>query len=237
MFLSDRLERFSDWKRAVKAIARLKRCARSVKGLVERSNEATSLEERKDAEQFIIRTVQEEVFGNEIKSLRQGKEVHTNQSNKLYKLSLFIDDQDILWVGGRLTQAELHPHVKHPAILPKVHHVSRLLIKHFHEKVQHQGRGTTLNEIRSNGIWILGCSSEVSSFIYTCVKCRKLRKCNQEQKMADPPPERMETTPPFTYSGMDCFGPFYVKEGRRELKRYGLIKVLILSVQRESSWS
>ncbi len=221
MFLSDRLERFSDWKRAVKAIARLKRCARSVKGLVERSNEATSLEERKDAEQFIIRTVQEEVFGNEIKSLRQGKEVHTNQSNKLYKLSPFIDDQDILWEGGRLTQAELHPHVKHPAILPKVHHVSRLLIKHFHEKVQHQGRGTTLNEIRSNGIWILGCSSEVSSLIYKCVKCRKLRKCNQEEKMADPPPERMETTPPFTYSGMDCFGPFYVKEGRRELKRYG----------------
>ncbi len=163
------------------------------------------------------------MFGNEIKFLRQGKEVHTNQSNKLYKLSPFIDDQDILWVGGRLTQAELHPHVKHPAILPKVHHVSRLLIKHFHEKVPHQDRGTTLNEIRSNGIWILGCSSEVSSLIYKCVKCRKLRKCNQEQKMADPPPERMVTTPPFTYSGMDCFGPFYVKEGRRELKRYGLL--------------
>ncbi len=223
MSLSDRLERFSDWKRAVKAIARLKRCARSVKGLVERSNEATTLEERKDAEQFIIRTVQEEVFGDEIKSLRQGKEVHSNQSNKLYKLSPFIDDQDILRVGGRLTQAELHPHVKHPAILPKGHHVSRLLIKHFHEKMQHQGRGMTLNEIRSNGIWILGCSSEVSSLIYKCTKCRKLRKCNQEQKMADLPPERMETTPPFTYSGMDCFGPFYVKEGRRELKRYGLL--------------
>ncbi len=126
-------------------------------------------------------------------------------------------------MGGRLTQAELHPHVKHPAILPKVHHVSRLLIKHFHEKVQHQGRGMTLNEIRSNGIWILGCSSEVSSLIYKCIKCRKLRKCNQEQKMADLPPERMETTPPFTYSGMDCFGTFYVKEGRRELKRYGLL--------------
>ncbi len=43
MFLSDRLERFSDWKRAVKAIAGQKRCARSVKALVERFNEATSL--------------------------------------------------------------------------------------------------------------------------------------------------------------------------------------------------
>lgn len=70
---------------------------------------------------------------------------------------------------------------------------------------------------------ILGCSSEVSSLIFKCIKCRKFRKCNQEQKMADLPPERMEATPPFTYSGMDCFGPFYVKDGRKELKRYGLL--------------
>ncbi|XP_048048363.1 uncharacterized protein LOC125269515 [Megalobrama amblycephala] len=81
----------------------------------------------------------------------------------------------------------------------------------------------TINDIRSNGVWILGCSSEVSSLIYKCIKCRKLRKSNQEQRMADLPPERMEATPPFTYSGMDCFGPFYVKEGRRESKKYRLL--------------
>ncbi|GAA6093748.1 uncharacterized protein LOC113110146 [Tachysurus ichikawai] len=138
--------------------------------------------------------VQKEVFSDEIKSLREGKAVHSNKFDKLYKLSPFIDDHDILRVGGRLTRAELHPHIKHPAILPKGHHVSHLLIKHFHEKVQHQGRGMTINEIRSNGVWILGCSSEVSSFIYKCIKCRKLRKSNQEQRMADLPPERMEAT-------------------------------------------
>ena len=64
------------------------------------------------------------------------------------------------------------------------------------------------------------------------VKCRRSSssasnaensKCNQEPKMADLPTERMEATPPFTYSGMDCFGPFYVKGGRKELKRYGLL--------------
>ncbi len=49
-----------------------------MKGLVKRSNKATSLEERKDAEQFIICTVKEEVFGNEIKSLRQEKGVNSN---------------------------------------------------------------------------------------------------------------------------------------------------------------
>ena len=35
--------------------------------------------------------------------------------------------------------------------------------------------------------------------------------------------DRMESTPPFTYCGMDCFGPFTIKEGRRELKRYAVL--------------
>jgi hypothetical protein len=47
--------------------------------------------------------------------------------------------------------------------------------------------------------------------------------------MADLPRERMETTPPFTYCGMDCFGPFYVKDGRREVKRYGLLFTCLCS--------
>lgn len=192
--LSDRLQKFSDWKRVVRAIARLKRLAKEVKGLKTRSNEVTTLEERMQAEQFIIHAVQEEAFSDEIKALKQKKEVQRNKSTKLHKLNPFMDSQDILRVGGRLTQATLHPHVKHPAILPKGHHVSRLLIRHYHEKVKHQGRGMTINELRSSGIWILGCSSEVSSLIFKCINCRKLRKCNQEQKMADLPLERMEAT-------------------------------------------
>ncbi len=47
--------------------------------------------------------------------------------------------------------------------------------------------------------------------------------------MANLPSERMETTPHFTYCGMDCFGPFYIKEGRKELKRYGLLFTCLCS--------
>lgn len=52
--LLDRLKKFSDWRRVTKAIARLKCLAKEVKGLKTRSNKASTLEERKDAEQFII---------------------------------------------------------------------------------------------------------------------------------------------------------------------------------------
>ncbi|XP_057677992.1 uncharacterized protein LOC130907200 [Corythoichthys intestinalis] len=221
--LLDRLQNFSDWNRTVQAIARLKRLAKQLTGLKTRSNDTTTVEERKDAEQFIIKMVQEEVFRDEIKSLKRAKDLQRNKSFELHKLNPFMDNQGILRVGGRLTQSTLHPHIKHPAILPRGHHVSRLLIKYHHEKIQHQGRGMTINALRSNGIWIIGCSREVSSSIFKCIKCRKFRKCNQGQKMADLPLERMEATPPFTYSGMDCFGPFSVKDGRKELKKYGLL--------------
>ena len=56
-----------------------------------------------------------------------------------------------------------------------------------------------------------------------CVVCCKLRGHTQNQKMADLPPERVTPAPLFTYTGMDAFGPFFIKEGRKELKRWGLI--------------
>lgn len=222
--LLDRLSKFSDWNRAVKAIAYLKRHAKQIKGLTPKTSEATSIEERQEAELFIIRLAQEEAFSSEIKRIKQGKEVSPkDKTNKLHKLSPFVDDNGVLRVGGRLTRSSLHPHIKHPAIVPKRSHVSSLLIKHYHEKVQHQGRGITVNEMRSNGVWITGCSSAVASHIYKCTTCRRYRRNTQDPKMSDLPEDRMETTPPFTYCGIDCFGPFYVKEARKELKKYGLI--------------
>ena len=41
--------------------------------------------------------------------------------------------------------------------------------------------------------------------------------------MAALPPERVTPSAPFTYTGTDVFGPFYISEGRKELKRWGLI--------------
>ncbi|XP_022518476.2 uncharacterized protein LOC111188878 [Astyanax mexicanus] len=225
----DRLQKFSDWSRVVRAVARLKRAIKEFKGLKQRTNKSTSLEERKEAEFAIVRLVQEEPFSHEIKRLKlKDKDAETKDS-KLCKLSPFLDEEGILRVGGRLSQAMLHPHVKHPAILPKNSHISDLLIKHCHEKTQHQGRGMTVNEIRANGWWIMGCSSAVSSHIFKCVKCRKFRRCAEEQRMGDLPQDRTETVPPFTYTGIDCFGPIYVKEGRKELKKYGLVLTCLCS--------
>ena len=41
--------------------------------------------------------------------------------------------------------------------------------------------------------------------------------------MANLPEERVEPSAPFTFCGHDCFGPFIIKDGRKELKKYGLL--------------
>ena len=59
--------------------------------------------------------------------------------------------------------------------------------------------------------------------------CRKLRGALEEQKMANLPEDRLEPAPPFTHCGIDFFGPFVIKEGRKELKRYGVLFTCLAS--------
>ena len=136
----------------------------------------------------------------------------------------------LLRIGGRIRRADVPLEVKHPLILPKKSHISDLIVRYFHESVgHHQGRGVTHNTIRQAGYWIVDGRSTVARTISRCVTCRRFRGQLQTQKMSDLPEERVTQAAPFHYTGMDVFGPFYVKEGRKTLKRYGLIFTCLAS--------
>ena len=47
--------------------------------------------------------------------------------------------------------------------------------------------------------------------------------------MSHLPEECVAKTAPFHYTGMDVFGPFYIKESRKTLKRYGLLFTCLAS--------
>ena len=69
----------------------------------------------------------------------------------------------------------------------------------------------------------------VARHIHKCVTCRKLRGQQQDQKMSDLPSDRVEPCPPFSYVGVDFFGPWLVKEGRKEVKQYGALFTCLVS--------
>ena len=245
----ERLEYFSSWHRAKKAIAvclRLQEKFRrpNDKEVKQDSTDSRSskyipvnVQELQNAESAIIKIVQRAAFLEVVSSMKKlnvqeqksGEKTvtHENKAMKkassLYQLDPFLDANGILRVGGQITRSSLSYDAKHPIILPRKGHMTELIICHHHQIVEHQGRGITHNEVRSAGYWVIGGSSAVSNHIAQCVKCRKLRGTPQDQKMADLPEDRLEPAPPLTFSAVDYFGPWYVKEGRRELKRYGVL--------------
>lgn len=210
----DRFKRFSKWHTAVNVVARILRLAQK-----DKAPELITVEERRKASLVLVRLAQREAFKEEIQKLRQAKLSHNNQ---LFQLDPVLQE-GVLRVGGRLKTASLPLDLKHPAILPKDGVVTHLILDHCHEKTQHQGRGQTLNELRANGYWIVGGSKVVANQIKQCVPCRRARRPTETQKMADLPVNRIDPSPPFSFCGMDCFGPFPTKQGRKESKRYGLI--------------
>ena len=48
-------------------------------------------------------------------------------------------------------------------------------------------------------------------------------------KMPSLPSDRLCEEPPFTYCGVDLFGPFVTKEGRKKLKHYGGLFICLSS--------
>ncbi|XP_055958550.1 uncharacterized protein LOC130013685 [Patella vulgata] len=241
-FELSRLNHISDWFKAKRVIAlclRFKAILLSkVKDFPDQplTHSPLTVEELRCSELQIIKMVQAEAFAEELKILKAvklsaNKEdiIRLKKSSSLYKLDPFLNSDNVICVGGRLKRATCDQLDKYPVILPKKHYITNMIVRYFHSIVEHQGRGITTNEIRASGYWIIGCTSVVSSHILRCVICRKLLGRSQEQKMSDLPEDRLETAPPFSYCGMDCFGPWYVKEGRKEIKRYGLLFVCMAS--------
>ena len=122
-----------------------------------------------------------------------------------------------------LRQSTYSRNIKNPMILPRNLHVTELVIRHFHEKSEHQGCGLTTNTLRTNGFWVIVCSKAVLSIIHKYITCRRLRSLPQKQKMANLPEDRFESLALFTYCGVDFFRPWHIKEGWKELKRYGAL--------------
>lgn len=116
--------------------------------------------------------MQREISKEDISRLKKGQEV--SKKSPLWRLNPVIDQEGLLRIGGRLFSADLPDDEKHPYILPKKHHESTLLVRHYHEEVAHQGHHLTEGALRFAGLWIIGGRRLVSNVIHKCITCRKL---------------------------------------------------------------
>lgn len=129
------------------------------------------------------------------------------------QLGLFIDPDNILRVGGRLSASGLPYTHRHPALIPKNHPFANLIIDHAHKLNLHAGPLSTHAFIRQS-FWIMDGRNAVRIRLAKCNRCFTCKPRPVIQPMADLPLDRCQVSAPFYKVGVDYAGPFSITTGR-----------------------
>ncbi|GFU83673.1 integrase catalytic domain-containing protein [Trichonephila clavipes] len=133
----------------------------------------------------------------------------SDPSRNLKSLNIFQDDKGILRVGGRLEKTSIPYSQKHPAIQAKNSKLSKIYFITLHKKLFHVGPQGLLNAVRLR-FWALGGRNLARKMVHTCVVCFKCKPIPSSQIMGNLPYERVNMAPPFSITGLDLGGPYFV---------------------------
>ncbi|XP_021324376.1 uncharacterized protein [Danio rerio] len=200
----------------------LEATCRSLHGAAGETTDPEAIQYRQ-AETDLLRRAQTDSFPSEYNALTAGKPIPS--SSRLLSLSPELDKTAaLIRVGGRLRQAQhLCYSTVHPIVLDPNHPITRLLIKQYDAKLGHPGPERVFAEMRRY-YWILRGREAIRRHQRSCVECQRWRAKPNIPKMAELPPARLRLMkPPFFSTGVDCFGPFLVKRGRSNEKKWGII--------------
>ena len=135
-------------------------------------------------------------------------------------LGMFVDEQGIYRCGGRLHKLSLSFECKHPVIIPKDYHITKLIIKDSHNKIYHNRVKETLTQLRSQ-YWITRGQQAVKKIIGACVTCKRLKGILYRSPPTAPLPDlRVNEERPLKYTGIDYCGPAYIRSASHTKKNY-----------------
>ncbi|KAL7883614.1 hypothetical protein SRHO_G00012720 [Serrasalmus rhombeus] len=176
-----------------------------------------------EAELAVLCQAQVDSFPGEVACLKAGKPVPT--TSQLLTLAPEFDHScHLIRAGGRLRHSSLlEQNEIHPIVLSPHHPITKLIIKDYDNRLLHSGPERVFAEIRRK-YWVSRGRQAVRLHQHKYSECVKWRGKPNHPRMADLPPARLRILKPAFYStGVDCFGPYLIKIGRRNEKRWGVI--------------
>ncbi|XP_075162850.1 uncharacterized protein LOC142235483 [Haematobia irritans] len=180
------------------------------------------IEEENWAEKILCRLVQKSSFHLEYKCLE--KRLLVDRSSDIKSLCPFLDEEGLMRVQGRLDNAvAITYEARKPCILPKNHNFTHIMINWYHCQFHHGNNSTVINEIRQR-YWVPALRSAVNKVTSKCTKCKIRKAAPQQPIMGQLPVDRV--TPnirPFSYVGLDYFGPLDVTIRRQREKRWAAL--------------
>ena len=164
----------------------------------------------KHSTDYWIKVVQGEVWSSDIDALKKGLKLE--QSSRILSLNPFVDESDILRVGGRQENAKLSFDNHHLIIIPANHQLVKLLIRTEHIHLLHAGHLLT-SAFLSRQYHIVGGHKAIRSNTCNCVTCRRHLAKPNSQLMGQLPKERVTPDAVFNSVGVDYASPLHIKQG------------------------
>lgn len=172
----------------------------------------------KTAEELLMRSSQEESFTEEINSLNSGKPIV--KESRLHQLSV-MSMNGTLRLRSRIQAVEnMREEFKNPLIIDGDHPTVKLWVQSIHRRLHHSGVEATVNECRQQ-YWVLRLRPITRTLLRQCLFCRMKTQVPPHPRTGDLPSCRLaHHKRPFTFTGVDYFGPLSVTVGRTRQKRY-----------------
>ena len=209
---------YSDFRRLVKAVSWWSKLCNKLR-YPDTCVSPISVGDIEMAEHLLVSHVQKSHYVNEFDAINKRVSIHP--SSDIRQLDPIVVD-GLLSVGGRIKHARIISRSKHPAILPKCHRLTRLILTSAHERA-HLGTEWVLSSVRAK-YWVPGARNILRGIRRKCIICQRLYDRPSSQKMADLPSPRVQvSTVAFETTGTDLFGPIPVVLGRATVRRYGCV--------------
>ena len=213
-------QKYSSYEKLLRILVYILRLLPKFSGNRTETGSITDPAELEVAEQKLIYLVQSESFPCETKALL--KCLPISKPSVIKDFIPFIGPKNgLLRAQGRTKQLEVvsfdvkHPISRHPAV--------GSFLEHLHEEHCHQGV-EYLRALIQQKYAIVKLRTALRTIQSSCVTCRERKAETLTPVMADLPQERLAfASPPFTNTGLDYFGPFYVSVKRSTEKRWGFL--------------
>ena len=208
----------SDWTRLRRRVAWLLRFVQFIRDKKSARTGRLTVEDFDAATLAISRVVQNTAYAQEFKDLKIKGVIKS--SSKIAALNPELDAYGVLRVNGRGQHRLVASTASQQIILPRNHPVAHLIVRHVHHFIGHLEREHVMARLREN-FWIPQKRVLVRSVLDRCLRCKMHNARPMTQQMAPLPKARLMTyEPPFSYTGVDLFGPLYVKHGQGTAKRW-----------------
>ena len=182
-----------------------------IKDPAKRTKCSLTTAELQSAENYWIKTIQTTHFKDDLTSLQSKQSL--SRSSSLLPLQPFVDEANILRVGGRRQLSQTSDYQsQYPAILHGKNHLTHLIIRDEHLRLLHAGP-TLLATSLSRRFHIIGGRKIVRSVTRKCITCHKYTAKPKPQMLGQLPVERITPGSVFDKVGVDYAGPVLIKYG------------------------